>query len=180
MNPKNLTFIKTKKVFYNQVTLIMIAVSLMTLITFTYSVGNSFAIENSIDQTNPLSELFKNVEKSVVQISSEDETTTLLGSRLGSGFVYDTNGHIITNNHVTSGAQDLHITFSDGTIYTGKVIGSDPHSDLAVVLLNDVPKEKLFPLALGNSSTLIVGERVAAVGILLDCLGPLQKVLLVD
>ena len=143
----------------------MIAVSLITLITITYSVDNSFATENTVNQTNPLSDLFKKVEKSVVQISSEDETTTtLLGSRLGSGFVYDTNGHIITNNHVTSVAKDLHITFSDGTIYTGKVIGSDPQSDLAVVLLNDVPKEKLFPLTLGNSSTLIVGERVAAVG----------------
>ena len=164
MNPKNLTFTKTREFFYNQVALLMMAVSLMTLITFTYSVDNSFAIENTINQTNPLSDLFKKVEKSVVQISSEDEATTLLGNRLGSGFVYDTNGHIITNNHVTSGAKDLHITFSDGTIYTGKVIGSDPQSDLAVVLLNDVPKEKLFPLTLGNSSTLIVGERVAAVG----------------
>ena len=164
MNPKNPTFTKTREFFYNQVALLMMAVSLMTLITFTYSVDNSFAIENTINQTNPLSDLFKKVEKSVVQISSEDEATTLLGNRLGSGFVYDTNGHIITNNHVTSGAKDLHITFSDGTIYTGKVIGSDPQSDLAVVLLNDVPKEKLFPLTLGNSSTLIVGERVAAVG----------------
>ena len=164
LNPKNLTFTKTREFFYNQVALIMMTVSLMTLITFTYSVDNSFAIENTINQTNPLSDLFKKVEKSVVQISSEDEATTMLGSRLGSGFVYDNNGHIITNNHVTSGAKDLHITFSDGTIYTGKVIGSDPQSDLAVVLLNDVPKEKLFPLTLGNSSTLIVGERVAAVG----------------
>ncbi|HJU58567.1 MAG TPA: trypsin-like peptidase domain-containing protein [Nitrososphaeraceae archaeon] len=139
-------------------------VSLITLITIHYSLDNAFAIENTLEQINPLSELFKNVEKSVVQISSEDETTAILGSRLGSGFVYDTNGHIITNNHVTSGAKDLHITFSDGTIYAGKVIGSDPHSDLAVVLVNDVPKEKLFPLTLGNSSNLIVGERVAAVG----------------
>jgi serine protease Do len=139
-------------------------VSLITLITIPYSLNNAFAIENTLEQTNPLSDLFKNVEKSVVQISSEDETTAILGSRLGSGFVYDTNGHIITNNHVTSGAKDLHITFSDGTIYTGKVIGSDPHSDLAVVLVNDVPKEKLFPLTLGNSSNLIVGVRVAAVG----------------
>ena len=164
LNARNLTFTKTREFFYNKVALLIMAVSLMTLIIVSYAVDNSFAIENTINQTNPLSDLFKKVEKSVVQISSEDETTTMLGSRLGSGFVYDTNGHIITNNHVTSGAKDLHITFSDGTIYTGKVIGSDPQSDLAVVLLNDVPKEKLFPLTLGNSSTLIVGERVAAVG----------------
>ena len=83
LNPKNLTFTKTREFFYNQVALIMMAVSLMTLITFTYSVDNSFAIENTINQTNPLSDLFKKVEKSVVQISSEDEATTMLGSRLG-------------------------------------------------------------------------------------------------
>jgi S1-C subfamily serine protease len=146
------------------VTLLIIAISLLTLITNNYSIKDSFASENITNKTQTLSELFKNVEKSVVQISSEDETTELLGSRLGSGFVYDTNGHIITNNHVTSGGKDLHITFSDGTIYTGKVIGSDPHSDLAILLIDDVPKEKLFPLKLGNSSNLIVGETVAAVG----------------
>src|SRR5919112_2948180 len=149
---------------YNRMTFLLIAVSLMTLITINYSMKDSLASENITNKTQTLSELFKHVEKSVVQISSEDETTEMLGSRLGSGFVYDTNGHIITNNHVTSGAKDLHITFSDGTIYAGKVIGSDPHSDLAVVSVTDVPKEKLFPLTLGNSSTLIVGERVAAVG----------------
>ncbi len=121
-------------------------------------------LEDIANKTQTLSELFKNVEKSVVQISSEDETTELLGSRLGSGFVFDKNGHVVTNNHVTSGGKDLHVTFSDGTIYTGKVIGSDPHSDLAILLIDDVPKEKLFPLTLGNSSNLIVGETVAAVG----------------
>ena len=143
--------------------MMLIAVSLLTLITFSYSANNIFAFEDTND-TNQLSELFKKVEKSVVQISSEDETADLLGSRLGSGFVYDIDGHVITNNHVTTGAKSLHVTFSDGTVYTGKVIGSDPHSDLAVVLINDVPKEKLFPLTLGNSSRLIVGEHVAAVG----------------
>ncbi|MGZ5490053.1 MAG: S1C family serine protease [Nitrososphaeraceae archaeon] len=137
---------------------------MVTLITINYSMEDSLATEDFTNKTQTLSELFKNVEKSVVQISSEDETTELLGSRLGSGFVYDKNGHVVTNNHVTSGGKDLHVTFSDGTIYTGKVIGSDPHSDLAILLIDDVPKEKLFPLTLGNSSNLIVGETVAAVG----------------
>src|ERR671913_1608911 len=165
LNHNRLIIKKSIAKIYNRMTLLIIAISLMTLITINYSMKDSLASENIINKTQTLSELFKKVEKSVVQISSEYETTTtLLCSRLVSGFVYDTNGHIITNNHVTSGAKDLHITFSDGTIYTGKVIGSDPQSDLAVVLLNDVPKEKLFPLTLGNSSTLIVGERVAAVG----------------
>ena len=150
---------------YDRMTLLIIAISLVTLITINYSMKDSLASENFTNKTQTLSELFKHVEKSVVQISSEDETTTeLLGARLGSGFVYDTNGHIITNNHVTAGGKNLHITFSDGTIYTGKIVGSDPHSDLAILLLDDVPKEKLFPLKLGNSSNLIVGQTVAAVG----------------
>ena len=155
---------KSVEKLYNRMTLLIIAVSLVTLITINYSMEDSLATENITNKTQTLSELFKNVEKSVVQVSSDDETTELLGSRLGSGFVYDTNGHVITNNHVTAGGKDLHITFSDGTIYTGKVVGSDPHSDLALLLIDDVPKEKLFPLTLGNSSNLIVGETVAAVG----------------
>src|SRR5687768_3666179 len=165
LNHNRLILKKSIVKLYNKMTLLIIAISLMTLITINYSMKDSLASENITNKTQTLSELFKHVEKSVVQISSEDETTTeLLGSRLGSGFVYDTNGHVITNNHVTAGGKDLHITFSDGTIYTGKVVGSDPHSDLAILLLDDVPKEKLFPLKLGNSSNLIVGQTVAAVG----------------
>ncbi len=164
MNHNNVVLKKSRGNLYNRITLLLLAISLVTLITVNYSIKDSFASENITNKTQTLSELFKHVEKSVVQVSSEDETTELLGSRLGSGFVYDKNGHIITNNHVTSGGKDLHITFSDGTIYTGKVIGSDPHSDLAIILIDDVPKEKLFPLKLGNSSNLIVGETVAAVG----------------
>ena len=165
LNHNRLIIKKSIAKIYNRMTLLIIAISLVTLITINYNMKDSLASGNIINKTQTLSELFKNVEKSVVQISSEDETTTeLLGSRLGSGFVYDTNGHVITNNHVTAGGKDLHITFSDGTIYTGKVVGSDPHSDLAILLLDDVPKEKLFPLKLGNSSNLIVGQTVAAVG----------------
>jgi serine protease Do len=159
-----LIFKKTIAKCYDRITLLIIAISLVTLVTINYSMEDSLAAENNTNKTHTLSELFKKVEKSVVQVSSEDETTELLGSRLGSGFVYDANGHVVTNNHVTSGGKDLHITFSDGTIYTGKVIGSDPHSDLAIILIDDVPKDKLFPLTLGNSSNLIVGQTVAAVG----------------
>jgi S1-C subfamily serine protease len=58
----------------------------------------------------------------------------------------------------------LHVTFSDGTIYEAKIVSSDPYSDLAVVLVEGVPKERLVPLTLGNSSSLIIGQTVAAVG----------------
>ena len=164
LNHNRIIFKKSVEKIYDRITFFIIVACLVTLITINYSMEDSLASVDIANKTQTLSELFKNVEKSVVQISSEDETTELLGSRLGSGFVYDKNGHVVTNNHVTSGGKDLHVTFSDGTIYTGKVIGSDPHSDLAILLIDDVPKEKLFPLTLGNSSNLIVGETVAAVG----------------
>ena len=67
-----------------------------------------------------LPQLFAKVEKSVVQITGRIGTSSNLpesGIRLGSGFVYDNNGHIITNNHVAEGNQDLDVTFLDGTIY---------------------------------------------------------------
>lgn len=128
---------------------------------------NSEAVNQTTDNTNnyPLSKLFDQVQQSVVQISSSDENISQqLGFRLGSGFVYDKIGHIITNNHVVSGSGELLVTFPDGSIYKGQLIGSDPHSDLAVVKVNEIPQEKLKPLVIGNSSELVIGQPVAAVG----------------
>src|SRR5918997_617298 len=111
------------------------------------------------------SELFTRVESSVLQVT-DPSAPGLLGPRLGSGFVYDKEGHIITNNHVVAGGSgDLDITFLDGTVYEARLIGSDPYSDLAVLKVEeDVPRDKLVPLPLGNSSTLKIGQPVAAVG----------------
>jgi S1-C subfamily serine protease len=111
------------------------------------------------------SELFTRVESSVLQVT-DPSSPGLLGPRLGSGFVYDKEGHIITNNHVVAGGSgDLDVTFLDGTVYDARLIGSDPYSDLAVLKVEeDVPRDKLVPLPLGNSSTLKIGQPVAAVG----------------
>jgi S1-C subfamily serine protease len=111
------------------------------------------------------SELFTRVESSVLQVT-DPSAPGLLGPRLGSGFVYDKEGHIITNNHVVAGGSgDLDITFIDGTVYDARLVGSDPYADLAVLKVEeDVPKDKLVPLPLGNSSTLKIGQPVAAVG----------------
>jgi S1-C subfamily serine protease len=113
-----------------------------------------------------LPDLFTKVEKSVVQVTDVD-TTTPLGARLGSGFVYDNDGHIITNYHVVAGSrgENIQITFLDGTIYQAKVVGGDPFSDLTVLqTAENVPSDKLIPLPIGNSTTLRVGERVVAIG----------------
>ena len=109
------------------------------------------------------SELFTRVQSSVLQVT-DPSTPGLLGPRLGSGF--DKEGHIITNNHVVAGGSgDLDITFIDGTVYDARLVGSDPYADLAVLKVEeDVPKDKLVPLPLGNSSTLKIGQPVAAIG----------------
>lgn len=121
-------------------------------------------IVRASDTELTLPDLFQNVEKSVVQITDSNEID-LFESRLGSGFVYDDNGHIITNHHVVSGGGNrLDVTFQDGSVYRASLIGSDPSADIAVLYVKEVSKEKLLPLSLADSSNVRVGARVAAIG----------------
>jgi len=109
--------------------------------------------------------LYQRTNPGVVYIAvlvEEGGTPIPLGS--GSGFVIDTEGHIITNNHVVEEADIVRVTFSDGSVAgDAQVLGRDPYSDLAVILV-DVSPERLVPLELGDSSTLQVGQRVVAIG----------------
>ncbi len=123
------------------------------------------------EYSNSLPDLFDRVEKSVVQITEPGNTqaTEPNQSRLGSGFVYDKLGHIVTNFHVVDGSKNnkVYVTFLDGVSYEGDIIGTDPYSDLAVLKLSEVDKNissKLVPLELGNSSTIRIGQKVVAVG----------------
>ena len=81
----------------------------------------------------------------------------------GSGFVYDTEGHIVTNYHVVQGAEAFEVTFYDGTKVWAEVVGTDPGGDLAVLKV-DLPPEQLHPLPLGDSDQLQVGQIVVAIG----------------
>ena len=121
-------------------------------------------IVKASDAQLTLPHLFQKVENSVVQITDSNEIN-VFESRLGSGFVYDDNGHIITNHHVVGGGGDrLDVTFPDGSVYRASLIGSDPSADIAVLYVRGVAKEKLLPLSLADSSKVRVGERVAAIG----------------
>ncbi len=82
---------------------------------------------------------------------------------LGSGFVWDTEGHIITNNHVVDGASDITVTFSDGSTASATVVGSDPDSDLAVLQVQ-VAADRLHPVVLADSSAVTVGQLAVAIG----------------
>lgn len=81
----------------------------------------------------------------------------------GSGFVYDDTGLVLTTNRVVSGARAIQVTFADGTEFPATLIGSDPNTDLAVLMVSRVPKTAK-PLRLGESDSLQVGQRVVAVG----------------
>src|SRR4051812_14767057 len=81
----------------------------------------------------------------------------------GSGWVYDTDGHIITNQHVVSGATSVHVRFSDGTVHPATVVASDPSTDLAVIKVS-MPASQLHPLSLGDSNKVQVGDGVVAIG----------------
>src|SRR5919205_4420759 len=81
----------------------------------------------------------------------------------GSGFVYDSNGDIVTNDHVVAGASKVSVMFADGSKYSAKVVGTDPSTDLAVIKV-DAPAGKLHPLSLADSGKLEVGDGVVAIG----------------
>jgi S1-C subfamily serine protease len=123
-----------------------------------------------------LNQVFKKAGGSVVQITSSVKTVIpniivngnpleSQSTRLGSGFVYDTEGRIITNNHVVDGSKTVDVTFVDGNTYSAKVVGTDAFSDIAVLqITDDFSGEHLVPLSLGDSSQLQVGQQMIAIG----------------
>ena len=108
-------------------------------------------------------ELFEKSEESVVKIKVERIGSATDTGGLGSGFVYDNLGHIITNAHVVDGANKATVTFLDGSQYNAEIIGEDRFTDIAVIKVSEKPR-LLHPLQMGDSSLLQVGEQVAAIG----------------
>ncbi|MDQ3903824.1 MAG: trypsin-like peptidase domain-containing protein [Thermoproteota archaeon] len=112
--------------------------------------------------------VFGTVDNSVVQITSKvsnlQNQQIQNATEIGSGFVYDTQGHIITASHVVDGTPLVDVTFVDGSRYTAKTIGRDPYSDIAVVQIVESTIQPLKPLVIENSSGLRVGEQVIAIG----------------
>jgi len=109
-------------------------------------------------------QIYLGVEQSVVQVLNMQKGTNGLAlAAQGTGFTYDGDGHIITNNHVVAGADAVEVRFLDGATITTVVVGTDVYSDLAVLRVQASPGE-LKPVTLGNSSQLLVGETIFAIG----------------
>lgn len=138
--------------------------------------NNSLSASISASDALTLPQIFNKTENSVVQITSTSPISNSLvlrngeqipqnGVALGSGFVYDQDGHILTNYHVISDPNSVEVTFVDGDSYSAKIIGQDPYSDIAVLRITDDGFQKQIPpLKAANSSALQVGEQVIAIG----------------
>ena len=116
-----------------------------------------------------LSNIYNNVKDSIVEIIGIVEYQSFFSIQYskvqGSGFVYenDEENYVITNNHVVTDANDITVTFENGNSYPAEVIGSDPYSDLAVLIV-DAPDSEFKPLDIVSSSYLNVGDPVIAIG----------------
>jgi S1-C subfamily serine protease len=150
-----------------------------TVIAAQQQYNSSSPSTNSSATSSPLKTIFKDVENSIVQITSKIPTgapnalnpQSQNATALGSGFVYDKLGHIVTNAHVVGGAKIVDVTFVDGNRYTAKVIGTDIYGDIAVLQISENSTQRqqqllstLKPLIIGNSSNLEVGDQVIAMG----------------
>ena len=120
--------------------------------------------ESPIDGPGDLSltQIFEQSESGIVSVAVT-KSSIIDQSGVGSGFVYNKKGHIITNSHVVEDAEKIVVTFIDGRSFNAKIIGNDTYSDLAVIKI-DVDQSMLNPLSIGDSDLLKVGESVAAIG----------------
>ena len=154
---------------YTALTILPVAI---VLVAFTIPVSVVAQQSSSLSpQSAYLNTIFKQVENSVVQVTSKIPANNTINSQtqnttaLGSGFVYDKQGRIITNAHVVGASKTVDVTFVDGNRYTAKVVGRDDDSDIAVIQITDNNITKsLKPLTIGNSSKMEVGDPVIAVG----------------
>ena len=115
-------------------------------------------------------DVFKQFSRSVVHITSlesrRDRMTlnvTEIPQGTGSGFVWDQDGHIVTNFHVVQMGSRARVTLNDGSSYPAKIVGAAPDKDIAVLRIT-APPQKLLPLPIGKSAELVVGQKVLAIG----------------
>ncbi|MFL6458233.1 MAG: S1C family serine protease, partial [Nitrososphaeraceae archaeon] len=169
-------YILTSNTLYVQLVHLLLPSSIAAQSQPTLPSQSTSSLSSSSSSVSSLPDVFQKVENSVVQITSTksnpNEVIILNGvpqtgrsTALGSGFVYDNQGHIVTNYHVVSGVKKADVTFTDGNTYSANVVGKDPNSDLGVLqITGDFSEEKVVSLPLANSSAVRPGEQVIAIG----------------
>ena len=109
---------------------------------------------------NSWAEVASKVSNSVVSIQAGSDNQEATGS----GAVLDSEGHIVTNNHVVAGAKSIMVTMSDGQIIEASIVGTDPSTDLAVIKLKSLPEDGVNPIRFADSNDLVVGQGVMSIG----------------
>ena len=132
---------------------------------------SSAAVANLSTEGDPSSvgDIYRAAGPGVVQISSEVVSADPFfgerrGRSLGSGFVWDTEGHIVTNFHVVDGAEDVYVNFTQDDRLKAEVVGTDPSTDLALLKIDMENKRALSPIPLSDSDAVRVGDEVVAIG----------------
>ncbi len=130
-------------------------------------------IGSTSDYESVLENIYNQVAPSVVniQVIQQSSSGSFFGvpnqpgssEALGSGFIWDNQGHIVTNNHVVDGATKITVTFSNGDTYPAQTVGTDPYSDLAVIKVN-ASASLLKPVTLADSNSVQVGQIAIAIG----------------
>ena len=151
--------------------LLLVTIALMGILSVNFIVPKAIGqnLIEVVDQKLSFNDLFELVENSIVQITRTVPSASITppqenNTALGSGFIYNDQGYIITNNHVVENAKTVDITFIDGERYTANITGTDPFSDLAVIKINENVTDLPASLKIGNSSLLEVGDIVVAIG----------------
>jgi S1-C subfamily serine protease len=183
---------RSRRTGFNWIPLMIIALVVVNALVLSYFVGQANenvarleveieAIEFQLSSaTNEIARLrdsiaiqskgdaYRNLELTLIYNNTRNSVVLIVvsgpgGDGQGSGFVYDMEGRIITNNHVVEDADEILVTFLDGTIVEATLVGTDPYSDMAVIEV-DVPEYLLSPVEFAPSSELLVGEQVIALG----------------
>ena len=127
----------------------------------------SFAGSTGEQDGGSIGEVYRRVSPGVIQVTSNVVTESVFGPQrqqgLGSGFVVDKDGHIVTNYHVIQGASEVFVNFSQDDQLKAKVVGADPATDIALLKI-DGHRRGLAPISLGDSDKVKVGDEVVAIG----------------
>ena len=167
---------------------IVLILSIFIVFAFSYSYSHSFSSNNNYslldrvllssdksicfssddklidpNNNNNWTHVFENAKNYVVKVVTVSNPYN--GPEISTGFIYDNDGHIVTNYHVVNNANIINVTFADGNSYPAQITGTDPYSDIAVLHASTaLNKEQMKSLPIRNSSALQIGENIGAIG----------------
>jgi S1-C subfamily serine protease len=149
-------------------TLLLVGGITFALGTGFHVVANTAAAAPTLYNQDTMTSIYNNVSPAVVEINVTTTINTIYGkstqSGLGSGFLIDNQGDILTNYHVIEGASTVQVSLTNGNTVDGKVLGTDPVDDLAVVSIDVSAAAGITPLTLGDSSLVVPGQMAIAIG----------------